>query len=110
MLPSLTNLELIDSALSARRTLLLCDALMKRVEQGVPLEVLDLRTCYATSVAVQLLGEIVVDVLCPAELETIETEECMDITWDGATSPFVSDDDSGEEYCSTRYSFYDVVE
>ena len=110
MLPSLTNLELIDSALSARRTLLLCDALMKRVEQGVPLEVLDLRTCYATSIAVQLLGEIVVDVWCPAELETIETEVSMDITWDGARSPFVSDDDSGEEYCSTRYNLYDVVE
>ena len=110
ILPSLTNLELIDGVLSARRTLLLCDALMKRVEQGVPLEVLDLRTCYATSVAVQLLGEIVADVLCPAELETIEAEESMDITWNGARSPFVSDDDSGEEYCSTRYSFYDVVE
>jgi hypothetical protein len=31
---------------------------MNRVEQGVPLEVLDLRTCLATSLAVQLLGEI----------------------------------------------------
>jgi hypothetical protein len=109
VLPSLTDLELIDGVLSGRRTLLLCDALMKRVEQGVPLEVLDLRTCYATSVAVQLLGEIVVDVWCPAELETIETEGPMDLTLDGTSGSFVSDDDSGEEYYSLRYNLYGVV-
>ena len=104
VLPSLTNLELIDGALSARRTLLLCDALMKRVEQGVPLEVLDLRTCHATSIAVQLLGEIVADIWCPPELVTIE--ESMNITWAGATGPFVSDDDSEEEYYSIRSNLY----
>ena len=36
MFPLLTTLELIDGALSARRTHLLCEMLMKRVEQGVP--------------------------------------------------------------------------
>ncbi|KAH9030014.1 hypothetical protein EDB84DRAFT_1495541 [Lactarius hengduanensis] len=56
LLPSLTNLVLIDVRLSARRTLRLCDALMKRVEQGVPLETLDLRTCLATSRAIELLS------------------------------------------------------
>ena len=40
--PSLTRLELDHCALSARRTMRLCDALMKRVEQGVPLEVLEI--------------------------------------------------------------------
>ena len=111
ILPSLTTLDLIDSALSERRTFFLCDALMKRVEQGVPLEVLDLRTCYATSVAVQALGEIVADVWCPAELETIEREESKDPTWDsdGARGPFVSDDDSGEEYYSPGFNSYDIV-
>jgi hypothetical protein len=109
LLPLLTHLELIDSALSARRTLVLCDVLMKRVEQGVPLEVLDIRTCYATSVAVQLLGEIVVDIWCPVELETIETERSMGHMFDGARGSFVSDDDSGEEYYSPRYNFYGGV-
>ena len=109
MLPSLTTLELIDSVLSARRTFLLCDALMKRVEQGVPLEVLDLRTCYATNVAVQVLGEIVADVWCPTELETIEKEESKDPTWDGTRGPFVSDDDSGEEYYSPGFNSYNIM-
>ena len=65
LLPSLIELVLFDVALGERRTLRLCDALMKRVEQGVPLETLDLRTCRATSHAVQLLSEIVVDVREP---------------------------------------------
>lgn len=95
-LPSLTNLVLVESALSARRTLCLCDALMKRAEQGVPLETLDLRTCLATSRAVQLLGEIVVDVLGPEE--TLETGAQRFSTWDsGARGLFVHDDDSGVE-------------
>jgi hypothetical protein len=68
LFPSLTRLELDDCALSERRTLRLCDALMNRVEQGVPLEVLDLRTCPATSHGVQLLSEIVVDVWAPKKL------------------------------------------
>jgi hypothetical protein len=38
---------------------------MKRVEQGVPLEALDLQSCIATNRAVELLSEIVVDVLGP---------------------------------------------
>jgi hypothetical protein len=65
LLPSLTRLELINCALSARRTHRLCETLMKRVEQGVPLEVLDLRSCAATSLAIQLLSEIVADVRVP---------------------------------------------
>ncbi|KAF8267393.1 hypothetical protein EI94DRAFT_1730675 [Lactarius quietus] len=66
LLPSLTSLVLIDVTLTARRTYRLCDALMKRVEEGVPLETLDLRTCCATTFTVQLLSEIVVDVCGPA--------------------------------------------
>jgi hypothetical protein len=37
----------------------------RRVEQGVPLEALDLRACEATEEAVRLFGEIVVDVQGP---------------------------------------------
>ena len=67
LLPSLTSLTLIASTLTAPRTLRLRNALMKRVDQGVPLETLDLRSCYATnhavySVAVKFLSEIVVHV------------------------------------------------
>jgi len=75
LLPFLTKLVLIDTALLPRRTLRLCNALMRRAEQGVPLETLDLRKCLATSHAVELLSEVVGDVLCPEE--TLETESQM---------------------------------
>ena len=83
MLPSLTELALIDGELSARRTNCLRDALMKRVEQGVPLETLDLRTCHATNFAVRLLGEIVVDVWGPAE--AVGIDDLTRVSWDSAT-------------------------
>jgi hypothetical protein len=70
LLPSLTTLELIDAELSVRGTIHLRDALMKRVEQGVPLEALDLQSCIASNRAVELLREIVVDV--PGPKETFE--------------------------------------
>ena len=97
LLPLLTGLELIEYALSARRTYLLCDMLMKRVEQGVPLEVLDLRSCPATRLAIRLLSEIVVDVWGPEKLKSIRADGPMDLTWYRAHS-FVSDDDSEEEH------------
>ena len=97
LLPLLTELELIGNTLSARRTRLLCDTLMKRVEQGVPLEVLDLRSCNATNLAIRLLSEIVVDVWGPENLESIRTDGPMDLTWYRAHS-FVSDDDSEEDF------------
>ena len=96
MLPSLTNLVLVQSTLSACRTLRLCDVLMKRVEQGVPLETLDLRSCLASNRAVELLSEIVVDVLGPAE--TLETKaQCLLTRDDEARGLFIPDVDSDEE-------------
>ncbi|KAH9046755.1 hypothetical protein EDB84DRAFT_1575679 [Lactarius hengduanensis] len=68
LLPLLTTLILVDTALVKRRDLHLCDALMKRIEQGVPLETLDLRKCFATSHTIELLSEIVVEVLSPEDL------------------------------------------
>ena len=97
LFPLLTTLELIDGALSTRRTRLLCDMLMKRVEQGVPLEVLDLRSCTATGPAIRLLREIVVDVWGPENLESVRTDEFRNLTWDGDHS-FVSDHDSEEDW------------
>ena len=69
-LPLLTNLELIDVQLTDNTVKWLCDMLLKRVEQCVPLQVLDLRTCYATSVVeslamVRKLREVGVDVRVP---------------------------------------------
>ncbi|KAF8267392.1 hypothetical protein EI94DRAFT_1730674 [Lactarius quietus] len=102
VLPSLTMLVLLDIPLSGRRTQRLCDALMKRVEQGVPLETLDLHTCRATTFAVQLLSELVVEVWGPAEAS--EAKEF--VSWGPAVRvPFVPecDDSSGPE----DYSDYD---
>jgi len=79
LLPSLTELVLVDLPLRLREpwALRLCDALMKRVELGVPLEMLDLRGCApprpdddsdldgSAAEAVQPFSEIVVDVLGP---------------------------------------------
>ena len=66
LLPSLTELALARTRPHADLTLCLCDMTMKRVEEGVPLETLDLRMCYRHSYdPVRLLSEIVVDVRLP---------------------------------------------
>ena len=46
LLPSLTELALAETTLNADWTSCLLDVLMKRVEQGIPLETLDLRMCH----------------------------------------------------------------
>jgi hypothetical protein len=74
-LPMLTKLILLDITLTAMRTFYLCDMLIERVEQGVPLEYLDLRTCIAANRAIQLLAEIVVDVQEPLNAPLVEKEE-----------------------------------
>jgi hypothetical protein len=95
LLPSLTKLVLIDTVLCTNRTVRLCNALMKRVEQGVPLETLDLRTCVSASRPIELLSEIVVDVMGPKE--TLETENqillaCID------RSLYLDDSSGTEDY------------
>ena len=67
---------------------------MKRVEQGVPLETLDSRTCspHPDYPAVRLLSEIVVDVLGPEE--TVDAREQLVSMWDGLTcGPFLGHED-----------------
>ncbi|KAH9169902.1 hypothetical protein EDB89DRAFT_1888493 [Lactarius sanguifluus] len=96
LLPSLTELVLVDIALSARRTLRLCDALTKRVEQGVPLETLDLSKCSATSRAIELLSEIVVDVLGPET--TFSKGVHMGSMWNPATRGLFVEDDSDSSW------------
>lgn len=76
LLPSLRQLDLIDgNALIKRRTLRLCDALKKRVEQGVPLKVLDLRACFASVDAVRLLRTFVADIRGPKASTSWKDEE-----------------------------------
>ncbi len=94
LLPSLRKIVLVNTGLSARRTLRLCDTLMQRVEQGVPLETLDLRTCVGTSHAVRLLSEIVVDVSGAEGAFRGPTLFTMDSATRGY---FVRDDNSGAE-------------
>ena len=67
-LPLLTELTLIGFSLTVLRTFHLCDMFVERVEQGVPLEVLDLSTCVTTARSIQLVGEIVADVLGPEHM------------------------------------------
>ncbi|KAN0127940.1 hypothetical protein V8E53_014288 [Lactarius tabidus] len=97
LLPSLTKLDLIDDTkLNMWRTLHLCEVLMGRVEQGVPLETLDLRTCRTTGYAVQLLSEIVVDVWGPEDHLLVV-----------AGSPFIEENNSETEDCSDDDGDYD---
>jgi len=84
--PRLSKLILVKVALTALRTYRLHDILRKRLEQGTPLEVLDLRTCIATERATQLLAEIVGDVQCPAEM--LETGNMMFFNWKGGVDFF----------------------
>ena len=77
---------------------------MKRVEQGVPLETLDLRTCrqgwdYPAALAVRLLSEIVIDVLGPEE--TVDARAQIVSMWDGLTcGPFVGHENDNSDTSS----------
>ena len=64
-LPMLTKLILLNVRLNVTKMFHLRDMLIERVEQGVPLECLDLRTCFPANPAIQWLAEIVVDVQEP---------------------------------------------
>lgn len=64
LLPSLTTLSLFNT-LNIDDTFRILDMLTGRVEQGVPLEALDLRACEVPDRAIQLLGEVVVDIQYP---------------------------------------------
>ena len=99
LLPSLKELVLVDCILYKSRTLHLCDALMNRVEQGVPLEMLDLRTCFLDSdhpAAVRILSEIVVDVLGPEE--SVDAKSQIMSTWHALTcGPFEGHENSDSD-------------
>jgi hypothetical protein len=64
LLPSLTKISLFNSFFTDDEYHLL-DMLIGRVEQGVPLQTMDLRACATTTRVVRLFSEIVVDVRGP---------------------------------------------
>lgn len=105
LLPSLTELVVVDVSLSALSTLPLCDALMKRVEQGVPLEMLDLRMCLPdpdnlTEDWIRLLREIVVYVHCPGQTDWERQQ--MKSQWDAVEfDPFDYNEIFGEDSSDT---------
>ena len=106
LLPSLKLLVIVDFSLRLLSFLPLYDALRKRVEQGVPVKMLDLRMCrsYPDSHAhnedwLQLLSKTVGNILRPEQ--TSEAREQMELMWNTVTrGPFIGDDDSSEHYDS----------
>ena len=97
MLPSFEEFVLVDARLDGHWTRGLRNTLMKRVEQGVPLEMLDLRTCLpdpANPGAVQLLREIVVDVLGPEE--TPDARAQIRSMWNRLDHGLFKSDNSGD--------------
>ncbi|KAH9058274.1 hypothetical protein EDB87DRAFT_933890 [Lactarius vividus] len=97
LLPLLTTLVLVDTALTERKTLLLCDALRNRVEQGVLLETLDLRKCLAIGRVVELLSETVANVLHPEKAFETASQMLSDVE---ARRLYLEDNDSSgvEDY------------
>ena len=76
LLPSLSKLVLVESDLVSLESWILDigDILKKRVAQGVPMKVVDMRACaVADPAAIQLLSELGVDVWSPTE-ENSETQ------------------------------------
>ena len=111
LLPSLTDLVIVmdPSDCVDPASTHLCNALIKRVEQGVPLEILDLRMYYPshdTSAEIRALSEIVVNVLEPnlegGPEERLDASAQMTLrmmrSWSLlAHGPFAKDDNIDEE-------------
>ena len=96
LLPLLRQLDLLeDNSLTKRRTLRLCDALKRRVEQGFPLKVLGLRKCKWTIDAVRLIRGFVADVRGPNDQTS--WQEALPPGWDPETCDFVNSDDNSDE-------------
>ena len=91
-LPHLTKLILVGVSLTAVRTYHLRDMLVKRREQGAPLEALDVRTCIAAEHAIELLADAVGNVQGPAITPRPEDPAFFD--WRGGVDFF----DEEEEY------------
>jgi hypothetical protein len=102
-LPLLTNVTLVDVTLTPFKALHLRNMLMKRVEQGVPLEDLDLRTCVAGDRAIQLLREVVVDVQEPLAAGTMPMEKPAFFNWNGGIGYCCNEVEDGYDDERGRY-------
>ena len=99
LLPSLTELIFDYTPQYKLSSLPLVDALMKRVEQGVPLEVLDFRMCrvyneHDHQAQLRPLSEVVVNVLGP---ESNEAYGHMRSLWKPVPLGIFLDDDTRED-------------
>jgi hypothetical protein len=129
LLPSLTKLTLLHVVSTTFRTYHLGDMFIKRVEEGVPLEVLDLSTCIVADHAIQFLSEIVVDIQAPLGVPPMAMEKffqnskhvgigyCDEVEYDGRPTPWynwhgnmddgdgtmVRDDGEGEDEGEDQY-------
>ena len=112
LLPSLTTLVLINVAFNAQKTLHLCDALMKHVEEGVPLGNINLSLCFATNDSVQLLSEIVVNVLHPMACSppASDEEDSDDDDSDDESHTTTSDESLDQDEEDTDYGMEDEDE
>jgi hypothetical protein len=123
--PLLTKLILFDVKLTAIRAFHLRDVLIGRVEQGVPLQDLDLRTCLAVNRAIQLLAEIVVDVEGPLDapptwmeflFDHVKMNNCREVEYDNGrrqilwTSGDMGDSEDEDEDEDEDESEYDESE
>jgi hypothetical protein len=108
LLPSLTELVVDGETSGGLLRLPICDVFMKRVEQGVPLDILDLRTCHHDShsfATVQPYREIVVNVLGPYPNDWGESSEArkrMRSMWHAlARGPFIEGEISDDAHSDT---------
>jgi hypothetical protein len=74
LLPSLEELVLIDVFLDTPRVLFLYLLLTDLLEHQIFLKTLDLRTCIATSGAVRILTQVVLNVLGPVKRESADLD------------------------------------
>jgi hypothetical protein len=99
LLPSLTELAMVDFSSHALSSLPLCEALVNRVKQGVPVKVLDLRMCdpYPDGRPedwLRSLSEIGVDILDPEKTRAArEQTKCL---WKNVLKTVAPDEPEGE--------------
>jgi hypothetical protein len=89
-LPQLTKLILFlfEVPLTKRMTYRLRDILVKRMEHGAPLEILDLRTCIGPQRTIQLLTETV---------ESCKVGHSTFSDWEGRVGPFDEEEDRTDD-------------
>jgi hypothetical protein len=95
-LPQLTKFILHKFSLTTDNTYRLRHMLIKRKENGVPLEALDVRTCDGSERALQLLSETVGNVKRPAK--TLKEGHPSFIDWEERVSPSDEGEDGSDDY------------